>query len=527
MKKILILFALIAASIAGFSQTVPLPTNAAGPTPAAGSYNNTFQFRQEIKNTLKKGNASFKATVNLNPSTATTQRLKSNYFGTDSAGNGFWTGDKRHITFADSGQTLAAQASALVELKSISKGFLTPRMTRDQKNAIASPASGLLVYQTNFGPGYYYYTGTDWATVGGSGGIGGTLNDAYDYGGAGAGRTITADAGAVQINGNFRSEITSGLSLINDTINVGVVLPWAGQADEFGEGFWLNGSGDLTNIGKPGYGSIIGYLSLGRNTRITIDSNNTEVHAADMASLITDNGDGWEIGYTAFSSTAACCQSSATMFALREDLDLDVQVVRVDTAQVTLSSLYGVVDANSYYFNRFTVDTTKLQLTWGSDVGGLPPAGTSIITLDTDGFHTTNTDFGIGTATPSADLDLVGTFQYTDGNQAVNKFLRSDLAGNATWQYSLTVGASIDVVSGDAATINAQAGRFRKDATGASFTLTNSFITANSIIILTQANAAVDATGTVYTVQAGPGSATITWVAAPAADFDMNFVVVN
>ncbi|MFH1536271.1 MAG: LamG-like jellyroll fold domain-containing protein, partial [Patescibacteria group bacterium] len=40
---------------------------------------------------------------------------------------------------------------------------------------------------------------------------------------------------------------------------------------------------------------------------------------------------------------------------------------------------------------------------------------------------------GIGTITPSATLDLVGTFQYTDGNQGVNKVLASDASGNATW----------------------------------------------------------------------------------------------
>lgn len=86
---------------------------------------------------------------------------------------------------------------------------------------------------------------------------------------------------------------------------------------------------------------------------------------------------------------------------------------------------------------------------------------------------------------------------------------------------------AINITSGDAATINSPAGRFRKDATGATFTLTNSYITANSIIVLTPANAAVDVTGTVFTVLAGAGSAVITWVAAPTADFDMNFLVIN
>jgi len=47
-------------------------------------------------------------------------------------------------------------ASAVLDVKSISKGFLAPRMTAAQRNAIVSPATGLLVYQTNETAGYYY-----------------------------------------------------------------------------------------------------------------------------------------------------------------------------------------------------------------------------------------------------------------------------------------------------------------------------------------------------------------------------------
>lgn len=41
---------------------------------------------------------------------------------------------------------------------------------------------------------------------------------------------------------------------------------------------------------------------------------------------------------------------------------------------------------------------------------------------------------GIGTLTPSATLDLVGTLQYVDGNQSNGFVLTSDASGNATWQ---------------------------------------------------------------------------------------------
>lgn len=56
-----------------------------------------------------------------------------------------------------------ADGSALLDIKSTLKGVLIPRMTKAEKNAITTPATGLLLYQT--GPdstGFYFYNGTQW-----------------------------------------------------------------------------------------------------------------------------------------------------------------------------------------------------------------------------------------------------------------------------------------------------------------------------------------------------------------------------
>jgi microcystin-dependent protein len=53
-------------------------------------------------------------------------------------------------------------ASAMLDVTSSSKGLLVPRMTSAQRGSIASPATGLMVYQTNSPAGYYYYNGTTW-----------------------------------------------------------------------------------------------------------------------------------------------------------------------------------------------------------------------------------------------------------------------------------------------------------------------------------------------------------------------------
>ncbi len=61
--------------------------------------------------------------------------------------------------------TKTPDASSLLEIKSTTKGLLISRVTLTQRNAIVTPATGLLIYQTNNTPGFYYYSGTAWAAV--------------------------------------------------------------------------------------------------------------------------------------------------------------------------------------------------------------------------------------------------------------------------------------------------------------------------------------------------------------------------
>ena len=44
--------------------------------------------------------------------------------------------------------SVAKNASSIVEFKSTTKGFLPPRMTTAEKNAIVTPAAGLIVYDS-------------------------------------------------------------------------------------------------------------------------------------------------------------------------------------------------------------------------------------------------------------------------------------------------------------------------------------------------------------------------------------------
>jgi hypothetical protein len=54
--------------------------------------------------------------------------------------------------------------SAILDIQSTDKGLLVPRMSSLEKHNIPSPADGLIVYQTDSIPGYYYFNGDHWVT---------------------------------------------------------------------------------------------------------------------------------------------------------------------------------------------------------------------------------------------------------------------------------------------------------------------------------------------------------------------------
>ncbi|MEJ7587350.1 MAG: tail fiber domain-containing protein [Ferruginibacter sp.] len=64
---------------------------------------------------------------------------------------------------------LAPNSSAMLDIRSTTKGLLIPRLTQVQRNAVTTPATGLMVYQTDNTPGYYYYNGSAWTSLTGSG----------------------------------------------------------------------------------------------------------------------------------------------------------------------------------------------------------------------------------------------------------------------------------------------------------------------------------------------------------------------
>jgi hypothetical protein len=58
--------------------------------------------------------------------------------------------------------TTTPDASSALDITSTTKGLLIPRMKAAERDVISSAATGLMIYQTDGTPGFYYFNGTSW-----------------------------------------------------------------------------------------------------------------------------------------------------------------------------------------------------------------------------------------------------------------------------------------------------------------------------------------------------------------------------
>ena len=109
-----------------------------------------------------------------------------------------------------------ADPSAMLDVKSNNKGMLVPRMTTAQRTGIASPAPGLLVYDTDTN-NFWFYNGVGWTqiSVGSSG--------PWATNGNNISNTNTGRVGIGVTAPNARMAIDSGLVIDQDNANTGTL----------------------------------------------------------------------------------------------------------------------------------------------------------------------------------------------------------------------------------------------------------------------------------------------------------------
>ncbi len=173
--------------------------------------------------------------------------------------------------------------SAMLDIKSTNKGILIPRMTQAQRNAISLPATGLMIYQTDATPGFYYWNGSSWIAASGAKKIDDLTDGRYTgfsvFLGVGAGQN---DVGSNNYNtGVGYQALTSNTTGYSNTANGALTL----SSNTTGAHNTANGAGSLYLNTTGNFNTANGFNTLASNTT-------GNYNTASGANALTSNGTG-------------------------------------------------------------------------------------------------------------------------------------------------------------------------------------------------------------------------------------------
>ena len=158
-------------------------------------------------------------------------------------------------SFAINTDGSTANSSALLDVKSTSKGILIPRLSKTDKNSIATPATGLLIFQNAPDSiGFHYYDGSKWLWLAASN---------------------TTDTIAWKVNGNTGTN--SATSFIGTRDNVPLSFrqnnKWLGRLDATNKNYFIGAGSGVNSTGNNNVaiGDSVAYNSKASSTVILGD----------------------------------------------------------------------------------------------------------------------------------------------------------------------------------------------------------------------------------------------------------------
>lgn len=281
----------------------------------------------------------------------------------------------------------APNAESILDVTSTTKGVLLPRFTTAQRTAFTPTVSGMTVYDTTT-ESYWYWddSANVWREIPNTENVSGTLDEAYDGNGIGAGRSITGDAGSVQIvgtSGSVALETDGDIQLAEDQwIGLGVSL----ERIEF--------DGSLNRVDVEGAD-----VTLDSDKWIGIDASSPRIEFEDVGGRLNmqdadiELDDAKWIGINA-SNPRVLFEGGTTDKISLEDADVQI-------------------DNNKWFGLGSSIERFEFQ---GSD----------------DEVNLMGAQFGIGTLAPTTELDVNGQIRMRTG-ATVGYVPVGDANGVMTW----------------------------------------------------------------------------------------------
>ncbi len=152
----------------------------------------------------------------------------------------------------------SAHASAALDVASTEKGILIPRMTETERDDIITPATGLMIFQTDGTSGFYYYDGTEWSQVGGDRELNVTAEQTGDY-------TATADDDIILFAGstahvlNLPTDVPVGKKFYISNIGIGGITPYPAFREQSAQTIQAAFGATIMYVGNGQYANLAGY----------------------------------------------------------------------------------------------------------------------------------------------------------------------------------------------------------------------------------------------------------------------------
>jgi len=191
--------------------------------------------------------------------------------------------------------TTTPDNSAILELYSTSHGFLVPRLTTTQRNAISSPATGLLIYNLD-NQRFEYYNGTQWIGV-----VSSVATVPFNLISTGTNTTATMTVGSgasiLLGGGAIESNVFKGTGSVSDAVDLATaevngVLPIANG----GTGLNTTPTNGQLLIGN-GSGYTLSTLTAGNGITITNGSGSITISDANYGNEVEGSGSAGQVAF--------------------------------------------------------------------------------------------------------------------------------------------------------------------------------------------------------------------------------------